>query len=324
LFKFTAHCLLFIVALCTLAGCASESSLSLLVPEQPILLDDVPYYPQEEFHCGPASLAMLLGASGVSASPDELAPYVYLPERQGSLQVELIAASRRWKRIPYVISPSIASVVGELEAGRPVLVLQNLGLNILPVYHYSVVIGILPSGEIVLRSGENEKLLVDLDKFTRSWEKAGSWGIVALKAGELPFQPEKTHYLRAVRDLELAGHLQEAELGYTAALSRWPGDRSALFILGNNQIALKEYKEAEGIFRELVLNDSGDIAALNNLAETLSLQGCPAIALSYIDEGIVFAMRAESELLGTLQKTRFEILKRNSSRSSGMARDCNM
>lgn len=286
------------------------------------MLEDVPYHPQRENHCGPASLAMLLGASGVTVAPDELAPHVYLPERQGSLQIELIAATRRWKRIPYAISPFISSIIGEIKAGHPVLVLQNLGLNIFPVYHYSVVVGLLPPDKLVLRSGANKSLDVDIDKFLKSWQKAGSWGIVALQAGELPFQPDKMTYLRAVRDFELLGYQREAAQAYLAARDFWPGDRGVLFALGNNQIDLKEYKEAERIFRELVLEDSEDVVALNNLAETLSLQGCPIIALSYIDQGIVHAMKSDSQLLHILRKTRLDILKRSASQSSVVAGDC--
>ena len=65
-----------------------------------VQLSSVPFYPQEAYQCGPAALAGVLGAAGVAATPSSLAPQVYLPGRQGSLQLELMAASRRAGRIP--------------------------------------------------------------------------------------------------------------------------------------------------------------------------------------------------------------------------------
>ena len=41
------------------------------------------------------ALATVLGAAGIGRTPEQLAPQVYLPQRQGSLQVELLGASRR-------------------------------------------------------------------------------------------------------------------------------------------------------------------------------------------------------------------------------------
>lgn len=85
-------------------------------------LQDVPFFPQDEFQCGPAALATVLVDSGVAVTPDELTDKVYLPEREGSLQLELIAASRRYERLPYVLDGTLAAILAELAAGRPVLV----------------------------------------------------------------------------------------------------------------------------------------------------------------------------------------------------------
>src|SRR3569623_3188919 len=48
----------------------------------------VPFFPQERYQCGPAALATVLASSGAAVTADELAPQVYLPARQGSLQPE--------------------------------------------------------------------------------------------------------------------------------------------------------------------------------------------------------------------------------------------
>ncbi|MGD8236773.1 MAG: hypothetical protein PVJ65_11540, partial [Chromatiales bacterium] len=70
-----------------------------------VQLADTPFFPQQAYQCGPAALATVLNANGVSISPEQLVPQVYLPERRGSLQVEMIAAARRYDQVPVVIEP---------------------------------------------------------------------------------------------------------------------------------------------------------------------------------------------------------------------------
>src|SRR5262245_57366042 len=88
-------------------------------------LQDTPFFPQTAHQCGPAALATVLGASQVRTTPEELARLVYLPGRRGSLQIEMQAAPRQFGRIGYRIQPELAAILGELDAGRPVLVLHN-------------------------------------------------------------------------------------------------------------------------------------------------------------------------------------------------------
>ena len=113
-----------------LSGCASipPSVGEPPYPERAIELEDTPFYPQERYQCGPAALATVLDKSGAAVSLEEIVDRVYLPGRQGSLQFELMAATRTEGRLPYVIDASLAAVWRELEQGRPVLVLQNLGV----------------------------------------------------------------------------------------------------------------------------------------------------------------------------------------------------
>jgi len=42
-------------------------------------LDQSPFFPQEDFQCGPAALATTLNAVGIGVTPEELARQVFLP-----------------------------------------------------------------------------------------------------------------------------------------------------------------------------------------------------------------------------------------------------
>ena len=126
-------------------------------------LASIPFFAQERYQCGPAALAMLLAAAGMAITPDELMPQVYVPEREGSLPPEMLAAARRNGALAMTIAPRLADLLTEVSAGNPVLVLQNLSLPIFPLWHYAVVIGFdLDKGELLLHSGTTERL-VDAD-----------------------------------------------------------------------------------------------------------------------------------------------------------------
>jgi len=261
----------------SLASCASvPASVSRVPPAAPrhVELIDVPFFPQERYQCGPAALATVLNYSGVPTLPESLVERVYLPERRGSLQVEMLAASRSGGRLPYVIDASIDALLEELKAGRPVLVLQNLGVRWIPRWHYAVVVGIdLDRQQVILRSGTDERRVTNLKLFLRTWQRSGFWGFVALPPGSLPANPDRERYLQSVADLEATGQTASALRGWQAALERWPEDPIALFGLGNAQLELGDSSAAEIAYRELLRDQPGNALAMNNLAYALARQG---------------------------------------------------
>lgn len=272
-----------------------------------MVLEETPFYDQQKYQCGPASLAMLLSASGVSVHPDTLAPRTYLPGRQGTLQLELLAACRQHNRIPYVINPDLISLIAELRKGRPVLVLQNLGLNILPAYHYAVVIGVLPPDNIVIRSGDDKRLVMNIDRFLTTWQKSHSWAMIALRPGQLPAHADPVRYIEAVSAFEVTGNFSQAEKSYMAAHVAWPSEPITLFALGNNYLSQAKYKNAERVFRKLLAGHPDHIAASNNLAETLARQGCYSKAFAVADQTALLADKLNSPLTKMVQQTRHEI-----------------
>lgn len=287
-------------------GCAQKDMHLPIAPGNTILLDDTPFFAQEDYQCGPASLAMVLGASGVEVTPRELVPLTYIPERRGSLQLELISASRRFQRIPFEIEPSPKALVEELRAGRPVLVLQNYGLQSMPAYHYGVVIG-AEKNKLILRSGTTRELHMGLRKFLMSWVRPGSWGLVVLKPGEMPVRTSPKLYLKAVSGYEQIGHLHGAELAYLSGLQRWPNNTDILFALGNNRLHQNKPEEAEYSFRKIITLQPDHIGAANNLADVLLDRGCPLQAAFYLKTAEENARRKNSPLLPYILKTKQEV-----------------
>src|SRR5205823_8928965 len=141
-----ARCIAGVFILLALCGCAGLAPQTATLRETlaPALherfeLTQVPFFPQDEYQCGPAALATALASSGVKVTPEELVPQVYIPERKGSLQVEMLAAARRHGLISYQLAPRLEDLLRELNAGTPVIVLQNLGIG--ESWHYAVAIG---------------------------------------------------------------------------------------------------------------------------------------------------------------------------------------
>ncbi len=270
---------------CIVSGCSFQRANTLLnLPERHIELIDTPFFPQEAYQCGPAALAMLLAESDVNITPDRLVPEIYIPERKGSLQVEIIGAVRRYNRIPYRVKPDVGSVIAELSAGRPVLVLQNLRLKVWPAYHYAVVVGIQPNGSVVLRSGISERLVISMDEFRSTWNKAGNWGLIALQGDELPADGDIRRYLHAIADVEATGNAALAEQGYTSVLKKNSSEATAQFGLANAMYAQNRYTSAATLYASLLRQEPFRAEVANNLAESLAALHCYSQAIAVLDE----------------------------------------
>src|SRR5262249_855454 len=155
------------------------------------------------YQCGPAALATVLANAGAPVTADELVPEVYVEGLHGSLQAELLAATRRHGLIPYILAPSPHAPLAEVRPGRPVLGLENLRVPRIPVWHYAVVVG-YDAGQdaIVLRSGTEQRRLERSSRFLRSWQRGDHWAFVAVEPGSLPATAAPDAYARAVIDAE--------------------------------------------------------------------------------------------------------------------------
>lgn len=258
-------------------GCSVYPRLRLAeIAPEPVLLERVPFHPQEAFQCGPAALAGVLGASGLDLSPEALAPQVYLPGRQGSLQAELLAAARRAGRVPYLIRPEPADLLAQLAAGRPVLVLQNLQTPEFPVWHYAVVVGHDPAANrLLVNSGGVEREPQRASVFLRRWNWAGRWAMVTLAPGELPAEPDALRYAQAVADFEPVAGAVAATRAWQAGRIRWPEDPRPALALGNLAYADGDTGAALAHYRDGLALAPDDPVLSNNVASVLGELGCP-------------------------------------------------
>lgn len=245
-----------------------------LLPPQ-IELTDTPFYPQRDYQCGPAALATVLQAQNINVTPDDLTSQVYLPSREGSLQIELVATTRRYGLLPYPLNPELGDLLTEVAAGHPVLVMQNLGLASLPQWHYAVVIGYdLAQQELVLRSGTTERWLTPFDVFERTWQRAGHWALVVSAPSEIPATANVERFLQTAHAFEEVKQPDLARLAYQAATQRWPEQASAWLMRGNLAFAMQDFPVSVQALREATRLAPEEVTGWNNLAYALDAFGC--------------------------------------------------
>ena len=265
-------------------------------------LDAVPFYPQEKYQCGPATLAMALTWSGLQITPDELKDQVYTPSRKGSLQLAMVSATRRHGKLAYEINDP-DSLFPEIAAGHPVIILQNLGLSWIPVWHYAVVIGYdVAAEDVILRSGTTKREVMSYFLFDKTWARSKYWGLLVLDPDQLPEKAEEIKYLTAVLGLEKARQFQASVTGYRTALTRWPESLNARMGLGNSFYAMGDLKDAEQAFREATQLHPNAAAAYNNLACVLLEQGRNQEALAAAQHAVELGGPMKAEFVKTLQE----------------------
>ncbi|HEY6094022.1 MAG TPA: PA2778 family cysteine peptidase [Gallionellaceae bacterium] len=265
--------------LALLAGCVTPQTAALRsappagLPEQ-FELEQVAFYAQEEHQCGPAALAIALQHAGRNVAPEQLKELLYLPEKQGSLQAEMLASARRNGTLAYVLKPQLQDVLSEVAAGNPVLVLQNLGLSWYPVWHYAVVVGYdLRSEEMILRSGLERRQLLPFITFENTWARSGHWAMLVLPPGRLPQTASADEYVQSIVALEHSSPATDTWPAYQAALARWPDNLLARISAGNLAYSHGRLQQAQEMLQAAVQQHPDSVAALNNLAQVLSDQG---------------------------------------------------
>ena len=266
----TAGVLLLVLLLLLLTGCARspvllESTKASLTPQTE--LTEVPFFAQTEYQCGPATLAMVLNHEGVEASLDELIPQVFLPGRDGSVQPEMLATVRRYERLAIPIRGTMDALLTHLEAGNPVVVMQNLALPAFPMWHYAVAIGFdLPNETLVLRSGEIERHTLSFSRFDATWARTERWGFVVSEPGTLPEGVTARNALEAISAFE-EQHGPDTTLSSWQAFSeRFPQNPTGQFALGNALYADGQPEAALAAFETATSLDPEMGAAWLNLA----------------------------------------------------------
>ena len=187
---------------------------------------------------------MMLGHLGKQVPVAELSSQSFTPGKKGSLQSDVISSVRRQGFIPAPVD-TFENLLLELNAGNPVLVLQNLGFSWAPRWHYAVAVGYdLEESEIILHTGSDSYKRLGLFTFEKTWKRSENWGLLILRPGQLPVTVSEVELLKSTAHFEKMSFWKEAQASYESILKKWPGSLGALIGLGNVYSNKKDFKAA--------------------------------------------------------------------------------
>jgi len=138
------------------------------------LIKNVPFYPQETYQCGPASLAGVLNYWGFNISPGEIAAEIYSPNAKGTLDVDMVfyAARKGFRASQY--RGSWEDLKNNIDSNRPLVVLVDDGFWVYEQAHFMVVVGYDAEG-LIVNSGKEQNLFIPLGRFLKSWARTKFW-----------------------------------------------------------------------------------------------------------------------------------------------------
>ncbi len=277
-----------------LVGCVSPPQTRALLNAPPDIpaahvIEGVPFFAQDEYFCGPTTLAEVFNFYGANSTPSKVAPDVFVPELKGSLQIEMHSAVRKNGLLPYSDKGNLSQLLGLVSDGIPVIILQNLSVNWLPAWHYAVVVGYdLNRKELVLHSGQTAHYRLRLSVFERTWARAEYWFLVAVPPDltSAHFHPYK--FTQAAQDLVAVGRIDAGVSALTAATERWQESWLAYFLLANTYIQEQPRQSVEW-FKKGFAYGKNQATYLNNYAHALNALACPREALSLSQRALALA-----------------------------------
>lgn len=237
-------------------------------------IDGVPLIAQDDNQCGPASLATLLQFHGVNVTALDLKKFLYLPNAQGTLQLELVSAVRNHAFVPYAKKSSFSELATEVSSNNPTLVLLNLGLDKHPVWHFAVVVGYdTLKRKVYLHSGKPQVTIMSLKRFEYAWRKSDYWSLSIHSPQRLPKYANRHAIYASIANIEALGKGMVAKMAYLQAIALWGDDEIPLLGLGNLEYSSEKYHAAIDYYHQaLPLSKRQDLVRFNIALALLKLK----------------------------------------------------
>ena len=138
------------------------------------IIENVPFYAQETYQCGPASLAGVLNYWGLDIPPAEIAADIYSPKARGTLDLDMVLFAEKKGLKASQYWGSLEDLKRNIDSNQPLVVLVDEGFWVYQKDHYMVVVG-YEEGGLIVNSGKERHQLISLDRFLRDWERTNFW-----------------------------------------------------------------------------------------------------------------------------------------------------
>lgn len=161
-----------------LTACATAGK----APQGAKVIEGVPFYPQEDYECGPSALATVLSyhrlkGGGPAVTPDEVAEKIYSPTARGALGLDLARCAEGMGFSAEEKRGSVGALRALVDEGTPPIILVDYGISFYQVNHFMAVTGYTDDG-IIVNSGNRQGVVIENDALARIWKKTGYWTLV--------------------------------------------------------------------------------------------------------------------------------------------------
>lgn len=171
----TGRLLFLSLTLLFLSFCATPLRVEISKGER--IIGNVPFYPQERYQCGPASLAGILNFWGVTALPEEIAADIYSSSAKGTFTLDIALYPERKGLKSTQYEGNFEDVKKKIDAGYPLIIMVDDGFWIYQKNHFMVVLGYHENG-VVVNSGKDQHKFILLSDFLKSWKRTKYWSLL--------------------------------------------------------------------------------------------------------------------------------------------------
>lgn len=139
-----------------------------------VIINKVPFYPQEDYQCGPSALAGVMNYYGINVSPEDIASEIYSKFARGTLDLDMLFYAEKKGLKAEKYKGSIDDLRDKIKAGHPLIVLVDYGYGPIQANHFMVIVGYNEAG-VFANSGRKERKFISYKDFLRVWDRAGNW-----------------------------------------------------------------------------------------------------------------------------------------------------
>lgn len=141
------------------------------------IIEDVPFFAQEDYQCGPSALAGVLNYWGVKVTPEEISKEIFSKTARGTLNIDMLLYAQKKGLNAVQYNGSLSDLKENIDSGFPVIVMVDLGISFFKANHFMAVTGYNEKGVIVNSGREKDKFLYEKD-FLNAWVKTGYWTLL--------------------------------------------------------------------------------------------------------------------------------------------------
>jgi ABC-type bacteriocin/lantibiotic exporter with double-glycine peptidase domain len=156
-------------------------------------IEHVPFAEPHDRWCGPSALAAVLQYHGDDVTASEIARDVYLADRRGSLNLDLLLWSRRRGYRAHAVAGSTDALRRTIAADLPVICMLRRRGPLADQNHFVVVRGYDDRGAWLADLGQRRQERLAGPDFQRSWSACDHWMLVVeggRSIAEAPGDPE--------------------------------------------------------------------------------------------------------------------------------------